>query len=139
MSRVIAVGLDGSEPSWKALKEASWLAEQHGAELLVISIQESIEPSYSASEMLAAEKTARNALESVQAEAQFLAETQGVQVATCILTGNPTTGLAECVKKNSVDLLVIGDKGHSSIWGALLGTTAEKVVRVAPCSVLVVR
>jgi len=139
MAKVIAVGLDGSEPSWKALKEASWLAKQHGAELLVISIQEDIEASYSPSEVLAAEKTARNALESVQAEAQFLAETEGVQVATCILTGNPTGGLAECVKKNGVDLLVIGDRGHSSIWGALLGTTAEKVVRVAPCSVLVVR
>src|SRR4029450_4876595 len=139
MAKVIAVGLDGSEPSWKALKEASWLAKHHSAELLVISIQESIEASYSASEVLAAEKTARNALEAVQAEAQFLAETEGVQVATCILTGSPTGGLAECVKQNGVDLLVIGDKGHSSIWGALIGTTAEKIVRVAPCSVLVVR
>ncbi len=139
MTKVVAVGLDGSESSWKALKEASWLAKHYVAELLVISIQEPVEASYSASEVLAAEKTARNTLEAVQAEAQFLAENEDVQVATCILTGSPTKLLAECIKQNNVDLLVIGDTGHSSIWGALLGTTAEKIVRVAPCSVLVVR
>src|SRR5262245_16196962 len=128
MAKVVAVGLDGSDSSWKALKEASWLAKHHGAELLVISIQEPVEASYSASEVLAAEKTARDSLEAVQAEAQFLAENDNVQVATCILTGNPVKLLAECIKENNVDLLVIGDTGHSSIWGALLGTTAEKIV-----------
>lgn len=37
------------------------------------------------------------------------------------------------------DLLIIGHSGHSGIWGRLLGTTADKVVDHAPCSVLVVR
>ncbi|HEY9871562.1 MAG TPA: universal stress protein [Candidatus Obscuribacterales bacterium] len=139
MAKRIAVGLDGSEPSWKALREAAWLARHYGAELVVVSIQESIEAAYSASEVLAAEKTARDTLERIQAEAELVAEKEGVQVSTTILTGNPTTSLKEYVAKSGVDLLVIGDKGHSSIWGALLGTTAEKIVRVAPCSVLVVR
>jgi nucleotide-binding universal stress UspA family protein len=35
--------------------------------------------------------------------------------------------------------LIIGHRGHSGIWGRLLGTTADKVVDHAPCSVLVVR
>jgi nucleotide-binding universal stress UspA family protein len=37
------------------------------------------------------------------------------------------------------DLIVIGHSGHSGVWGLFLGTTAEKVSRHAPCSILIVR
>ena len=39
----------------------------------------------------------------------------------------------------NADLLVIGHSGRSGIWGRVLGTTADKIVDHAHCSVLVVR
>jgi len=139
MIKLIAVGLDGSAYSLKAMEEAVWLAKHYGAELHIVSVHEPVEPAFSASEALAAEQTARNRLEELQSEARARAEGHGVQPITNISSGNATNALAEYARKHGIDLLVIGDKGHSSIWGGLLGNTAEKIVRDAPCSVLVVR
>lgn len=139
MATRIAVGLDGSEPSWKAVREALGLAKHYGAELHIVSIEELVEASYNASEVLAAEKTARENLEQMQSKAKTEAEGQGVTIIRAIWAGNSTTALAEYVKKKNIELLVIGDRGHSSVWDSLLGTTAEKIVRVAPCSVFIVR
>jgi nucleotide-binding universal stress UspA family protein len=139
MQYSIAVGLDGSDSSWKALQEAVRQSLNRPAVLHIVSIQESAEPSYSASDVLAAEKTTHEKLEKVQIKARVLAESAGVTVITTIVAGSSETAMVQYVKEHKIDLLVVGDTGHSSIWGALLGTTAEKIVRSAPCSVLIVR
>jgi universal stress protein A len=38
-----------------------------------------------------------------------------------------------------VDLIIMGTHGRTGLLHVLLGSVAEKVVRLAPCSVLVVR
>lgn len=139
MAKLIAVGLDGSESSWKAFREALAQAQSSGAALHVVSIQEPVQPSHSALEVIAAEKTARENLERLQAEAKALADRAGLTISTVISEGDSVRAMVDYAKKTRADLLVIGDKGHSSIWGALLGSTAEKIVRDAPCSVLIVR
>ncbi len=135
----MAVGLDGSDSSWRALEEAVRQALSKKAELHIVSIQESVEASYSASEVLAAEKTSRETLEKAQIKARMLAESEGVQTLSKIVNGSFAAAILDYVKHNKIDLLVIGDTGHSSIWGALLGTNVDKIVRNAGCSVLVVR
>lgn len=135
----IAVGLDGSNSSWKALEEAMCQALQKGAMLHVVSIHEMAEASYSATEILEVEKTSLDKLKTIQLTAGKQVEKHGLKATMAIVSGPSATKLAEYVKKNNIDLLVVGDTGHSSIWGALLGTTAEKIVRHASCSVLVVR
>ena len=135
----IAVGLDGSNSAWKAFEEAIQVSLQKKARLHIVSIQESIDASYSASEVLASEQTAQEKLERIQIKARLHAEDAGLKVETAIASGGSATALVDYVKDKRINLLVVGDTGHSSIWGALLGTTAEKIVRHAPCSVLVVR
>jgi len=135
----IAVGLDGSESSWKAFTEAIEQCKHKSAQLHVVSIQESGEASYSASEVLASEQTARERLVRIQIKARLQAEAAKVTVVPVIASGHSDSALVDYVKKQNIDLLIVGDTGHSSIWGALLGTTAEKIVRSAPCSVLIVR
>ncbi len=135
----IAVGLDGSESSWKAFSEALELAQHKSVPLHIISIQESVEASYNASEVLASEHTAHEKLEKLQIKARLKAENEGVAVVSAIASGNSAQAMVEYVKEHEINLLVVGDTGHSSIWGALLGTTAEKIVRQAPCSVMIVR
>ena len=104
-----------------------------------MSIQETAEASYSASEALVTEMTAFEKLESIQVKASREAEKEGVKVIMAIVPGSAHGGLVDYVKQHHVNLLVVGDKGHSSLWDALLGTTSEKIVRLAPCSVLIVR
>ncbi len=138
-NRIIAVGMDGSNPSWNALNEAILLAKIKKAPLHIVSVQETIHASFSRSEVLAIDKTEKVKLETIQSKAQIQAEEEGVEVLTAICVGHPAGALVEYVKKNGITLLVVGDKGHASLWGSLLGTTAEKIVHTSPCSVLVVR
>ena len=138
-SYVIAVGLDDSTSSWKALGEAIQLAASKKAVLHVVSIQEEADASYSASEVLAVDKTSRERLEKAQNKARAMAEDHSVSIVSEIATGSSTAAMVDYVKTHRVDLLVIGETGHSSIWGALLGTNAEKIVRQAKCSVMIVR
>lgn len=136
---VLAVGLDGSDSSWKALDEAVELSSLKNACLHIVSIQESADVSYSASEVLAVEKTSREKLERAQNKAKEKAKEKNVTVVTEIVTGSSALAMIDYVKSHKVDILVVGDTGHSSIWGALLGTNVEKIVRHSHCSVLVVR
>jgi len=135
----IAVGLDGSESSWKAFREALRQAQYQGAELHVVSIQESVHPSFNPSEILEEVETARDRLEKLQEEAVRKARDAAVEVETSILIGRPAHAMVDFIRKTGIELLIVGDTGHSSIWGTLLGNTADKIVRYAPCSVLIVR
>jgi nucleotide-binding universal stress UspA family protein len=135
----IAVGLDGSEKSWRALAEAFSFAKYKKAELHAISVQETVDASYSAGEVLACEQTARQKLELIHIRARMEAEEAGLEIITAICDGNTVKALTKYVKNHKINLLILGDTGHLSILGALLGTTVERVVRDAPCSVLVVR
>ncbi len=51
----------------------------------------------------------------------------------------PRHGLTDYAEQHQADLIVIGSHGRRGVHRALLGSTAEAVVRHAPCSVLVVR
>lgn len=138
-NRIIAVGMDGSDYSWKALSEAILLAKIKNAPLHIVSVQETIHASYNKSEVLAADKTVKHKLEQIQTRARKQAEEGGVETHMAIIVGHPARAMVEFIKENKITLLVVGDKGHASIWGNLLGTTAEKIVHESPCSVLVVR
>jgi nucleotide-binding universal stress UspA family protein len=56
-----------------------------------------------------------------------------------ILIGSPGLEIAEYAKKINADLIVIPSHGFHGVKRLLLGSTAERVIRHAECSVLVVR
>jgi nucleotide-binding universal stress UspA family protein len=56
-----------------------------------------------------------------------------------ILSGYPATEIVRFVKDAAIDLLVMGSHGLTGIAHVLFGSTADRVVRRAPCSVLTVR
>ncbi|HKA29058.1 MAG TPA: universal stress protein [Candidatus Binatia bacterium] len=85
------------------------------------------------------ERTAYKFFQDVQREAAGSVNAAGL-VAHCeIRPGHAAQALPHYAMEVGAELLVIGHSGHSGIWGRLLGTTADKVVEHAPCSVLVVR
>lgn len=56
-----------------------------------------------------------------------------------LLHGSPAAALAEHAEKTPVDLVVIGDHGAGRLERAMIGSAAESIAELAPCSVLVVR
>lgn len=58
---------------------------------------------------------------------------------TLVRFGQPYHEISEAARTQKVDLLVITTHGRTGLQRALLGSTAERVVRHAPCPVLTVR
>ncbi len=56
-----------------------------------------------------------------------------------VLFGDPGTELADYAKQVNAGLIVISSHGRTGIKRFLLGSVAERVVRLAPCPVLVLR
>jgi nucleotide-binding universal stress UspA family protein len=56
-----------------------------------------------------------------------------------IVNGTPFLEILRTAKEKEVDLIVVGTHGRTGLDHVLFGSTAEKVVRKAPCPVLSVR
>jgi universal stress protein A len=63
---------------------------------------------------------------------------EGVNAAYKLAEGDADEEIVEFATKNGVDLIVMGTNGRDSIGDHMFGSTAEKVVRNAPCAVMVV-
>jgi nucleotide-binding universal stress UspA family protein len=62
-----------------------------------------------------------------------------VAIATELRQGAAWREIDSFAKEHAVDLVIVGSHGRHGLPRALLGSVAEKVVRTAPCPVLVVR
>ncbi len=58
---------------------------------------------------------------------------------TAILYGKPFVEILKFAKNENADLIVMATHGRGAISHLLMGSTAEKVVRKAPCPVLTVK
>ena len=77
----------------------------------------------------------RNAEEALD---RLLDETvgEGVEVERRVVVGLPSKTLCDIARDEGIDLIVMATRGLSGLPHLLLGSTAERVVRTAPCPVL---
>jgi len=62
-----------------------------------------------------------------------------IPVKTLVRVGEATTGIIETAKELGIDLIILSTHGRKGMARLFLGSTAEQVVRRAPCPVLIVR
>ena len=62
-----------------------------------------------------------------------------IKIEKSIRHGRPFLEIIQAAKDESVDLIVIATHGRGGLEHVLFGSTAEKVVRKAPCPVLSIR
>ena len=58
---------------------------------------------------------------------------------TKVVFGKPFAEIVRYARETSIDLIVLATHGRGGLTHVLLGSTAEKVVRKAPCPVLTIR
>jgi universal stress protein A len=83
-------------------------------------------------------------LDEVEAQAQQIlgqyaqcVEAAGITCDTVIDLASPFQCIVDYAAKQQVDMIVMGTHGHTGLQHMLLGSVAERVVRMAPCPVLV--
>ncbi len=138
----ILVPLDFSEPSRKAMHYARVFAEQFGASLLLVHVVEPLAypPDFAVVPLIPPDvEEAR--MKELQRQLEEMAEGVGggVAAAAKVVSGRPWQGVVEEAKAWNADLIVVSTHGFTGFKHALLGSVAEKIVRHAPCPVLVVR
>ena len=62
-----------------------------------------------------------------------------VQIERVVVRGSPAKTIASQARERSADLIVVGTHGRTGLARMLLGSTAEALLRRAPCQVLVVK
>jgi nucleotide-binding universal stress UspA family protein len=110
------------------LKHAVRFAEEFGAELTLLYVSE---PPPAAT-FAAAEKELR-------AFAPGVGNESVADIQWKIRAGVPSHEIVEAAKESDADLIVIATHGSTGWKHFCIGSTAERVVRAAPCPVLVVR
>lgn len=63
----------------------------------------------------------------------------GVTPATFIRIGNPEDEIIKFAAENAVDLIAMGTHGRTGLAHMLVGSVAERVVRMSKCAVLTIR
>jgi nucleotide-binding universal stress UspA family protein len=139
MFRNIACAFDGSDGSRHALEAALYLARVDKQKLWTIFVEELPRYTGAPSETNEERERADAIFAKLRQEALEAGKKYGVEVIGEKRVGHPAQALVHYVKEACVDLLVMGHTGHSKVWGIFMGTTADKVVRHATSSVLVVR
>jgi nucleotide-binding universal stress UspA family protein len=135
MAGTIVVGYDGGEGAQKALDAALVLCQDLGGELVVvfgygIPLPERQSADYRDALQEMGDRYAREAVER--------AEQAGVQATAEVVFEKAAQALADAGAKHDARVVVVGAHGVSPIRGALLGSTAHKLLHVADRPVLVV-
>lgn len=130
---------DGSDNAFKALGVAADIAAKYAAELHVILVEE-IEPRSGTIEDIKQRKEREDRLLHRHVKhVETVAGERHVVPHMHTYTGHPVRTIAAFAKENTIDLLVIGATGHSDFYETLLGSRADRLMHLAPCSVLVVK
>lgn len=133
----IVIGADGTENSQLALRVATLLRADR-ARLLALSIaevQSAWRTGFEAGNWMS---WLRAAAEDVQRES--LSELDGIpNAAARVVDGRPADVLLATVRSRGADLLAIGAGRYNRTLGLAFGTTAMRLARDCPCSILVAR
>jgi universal stress protein A len=138
----IVCPVDFSDCSAEALGVAGDLARQSEATLILVNVYSA--PSLASSEaaLVLPDILERLTADSENALAKWCADARarGVKaVETHALCGVAWNEIVRLAVAREADLIVMGTHGRSGLKHVVLGSVAEKVVRHAPCSVLIVR
>jgi nucleotide-binding universal stress UspA family protein len=128
--RNILVGTDGSDGANRAIKIASELVRAAHGTLTIVAV----------GAPLLAKETEKELLEEELSEAEERARRAGLKpkaIRTKLLWGDSAEALIEAIRREKADAIVVGRRGHGRLAGLLLGSIAQKLVSLAPCTVVV--
>ncbi|MEO1671919.1 MAG: universal stress protein [Cyanobacteria bacterium J06631_2] len=137
IKKSVLVPIDFSEWSYEAIAPAKEYVESE-TNLTLIHVLTPLHPADPAAMWNTLDDEQRK-----QKVKAFLAEKLGEmgyeEVQIEVKLGDPSTEIVDFAKEIAVDLIVLPSHGKKGISRFLLGSVAERVVRLSPCPVLVIK
>jgi len=137
MFETVVIATDGSESVRRAVAVAADLAERFDATVHALSVVDADEVEASPESVRdelreALEENAREATEAV-------GERVGGEVTTAVREGRPPAEITAYAREQDADVVAMGTRGRHGESRFLVGSVAERVVRICPVPVLTVR
>jgi len=142
MYKKILVPTDGSKFAEKAEEDALFLANESGAEIIALAVVEtgfskglpSDEKIFNMNQLLKKEAEDNIGIIEKMKERDHL----DVKITFKVVEGSPADVILDMTEKEDIDLVVMGSSGKTGFKKFIMGSVAEKVVKTAECSVLIV-
>lgn len=137
----ILIPFDGSDEAERGANHGIGLAKTCGATvhaLYVIDLPGAPRTVYLRDDEDEMRERYREYGEEVTAEIREMAEAEGLDCVTALRSGSPGEEIVDYAEDEDIDAIVLGSAYRGKL-GALLGSTAEKVVRTATVPVVTVR
>ena len=131
----ILIGVDGSSSSDAVIQEAASRPWPAGSEFRVVTV---VDPFFFARTPRLLDEFKDTTLEGLKVQAERLGEA-GCPVSYEVTLDSARHGLPRAAGAWCADLVMLGSHGRSTVGRLLLGSTAQVVLRHAPCSVEIVR
>lgn len=137
----ILVPTDFSRSSLKAIDYAVDLAKEHGAEVIIVHVIEPMSyavPRYLPEPTALLEEQRQESLKELDRLVDRV-EPQWQKCRAEVHLGVVYDVIAQLAGKLKADLIVVSTHGRTGLAHLLIGSVAERIVRLAPCPVLTVR
>ena len=147
MFRTLVVGIDGSQPSEKALRIACDLATLYDGTVHLVHTPQPQTVAFAAGAVagyhvvtsMPPDDQVQDAARKILQKGVEIAEECGQQdVQTHTSRGNPVTEITAYADSCGADLIVTGRRGLGNIGGLVLGSTSQGIGHKASCAVLTV-
>ena len=138
----IVVPIDFSEHSEKALEFATSLAKGLGARIELLHCYPINPGGISPYGIVLPEnldREMRAAASSRMAEWREKAVDAGLDVDVTLTPAFPSESISAIAEEHGADLIVMGTRGLTGLRHVLLGSVAERTLRIAPCPVVTVK
>lgn len=139
MFQKILVAIDGSPASEKALTAAVDLATHYQADLTAISVADLPEVVGMVDEVDELRQSAETHFRQIGEAAVEYARSRGVALRSLVVRGHAADAIVRSAESEGVNLVIIGQHGHSRITRFFLGSTSDRVSEHCPCSVMIVK
>ena len=130
----ILCGVDGTPASLDAVRRALRLQVEHGS-VLLLTVANFAQAAHAGMAASHAAELMQNEAEAALADAQSIAPSASSK----LLDGDPAAVMLTQAEIDRATLIAVGSHGRRRVAGLLLGTVAARMLRDAPCSVLVAR
>ncbi len=131
----VAVATDRSPSAERAVRWAAALANQNGAQFLLIQVALPLDPSATQSGRAQATRSAA-LVDQLRQQAHDLAGSRGE--ARVVVDDDPARGILRATDEGKVDTLIVGNSGMQERVGFLLGNVPNRISHNARCTVIIV-